>query len=751
MTFSSAYANGPVETAIDASAVTPTQTTSSKVTQLAIPHTTLTATIDGDLSDEIWDAALPISLDIVNSPYDNAPSPVKTAAKIIENGDFLYISFIAQDPNPEKIVAALANRDSRWSDELVGIKLDTANNRRLNYSFLVNPFGVQHDEVYNEMTGDNNRAWDGIWHSFGKITESGYQVEMAVPFHALNFEQSDVEKTWAFELIRVYRRDTSLRISHVPLDKNNNCWLCQYPEMVGFETASADKNLTLTPSFVAGKSQNRDIFAEEPKWQDDSNIEPGLDVRWAIDSNNLLNVTLNPDFSTIETDGGQLQVNQLDALFYEEKRPFFMENAEYFKSNFDLVYTRNIHSPDYGAKFTGANKKHTYGIFLTNDAETNYILPGNTGSSLYTSVKESHSSAAKYRYDVSDDFSVGVINTIRANSDYHNIVTGIDSKFRFDESNSILAQIVHADTKNSSPELARETDQSDYAVKLDLVHESEFWEISGQHQQIGKNFRADLGYMPKADYRQTKIEVARVFYGNENTFWSNASIDFDVHGDYSESGKQLSKGFLTSAAINGPMLSYLEINFQKVDKIGTPDIKGELDGTPYFDEHKTEVFGFMNPTADLYIEGALGKGNKIDYANNRLGDYKELWSKVVYNMTKHLEFDFSFNYGELDADNKGRNGYIEQVADARISYQFDVRSYLKLNLNYYDIEFEPSTSFKTRDKYLTTQLIYAYKLNPQTVFYIGYSDNSYRDDQLKTLTRSERTVFTKVSYAWMPN
>ena len=730
-----------------------------------IPWSSLNADIDGELHDELWLNALTISLDIVNNPWDNLPAPVKTTAKIIENGDYLYIAFIANDPNPEKIIAALADRDSRWGDDLVGIKLDTANNRRLNYSFLVNPFGVQHDQIYNEMTGNSSNAWDGIWQSFGKITASGYQVEMAIPFHILNFESSNHKKTWAFELIRLYPRDSNLRISHVALNRDNACWLCQYPEVIGFEKAQTKKNLTLTPTIVASKNEKRDVYSLDDNWHSDNDIEAGLDVRWGISSDTLVNLTLNPDFSTVESDAAQLSVNKTFSLFYEEKRAFFLENADYFTSNFDLIYTRNIADPDYGAKITGTSGKHTYGFFITNDRQTNFTSPGNISSALQSIDEESHNSAFKYRYDFSADFSVGLINTMRISDNYHNIVTGLDSKYRFDDSNSILAQVVSANTNMSTFYDAQQDRQyHDTALKLELIHQSEYWQLTAQHQNIGKDFQAGLGFMPKADYRQEAVTIKRTFYAeDEQAFWSDANINMKGHIEHDLAGKLLEQNFSASAGFHGPLLSYFEVTLTQAEKLGfnkeqlelSEDIKFE---EKRFSENQTELYAFIQPRNNFYGEASYITGDKIDYINNALGDYQEIWGHVMVNLTDHLELDVDYSYSELDIENS--NSYVEQAANVTISYQFDVRSYLKLNLRYTDIVQTESAnakllledySFKETNKGLASQLIYSYKINPQTLFFLGYSDNRFQDNDLKAFRQEERTFFSKISYAWMAN
>ena len=133
---------------------------------------------------------------------------------------------------------------------------------------------------FNEITGEANDLWDGIWYSYGKITERGYQVEIAIPYNILNFEEDGKEKKWAIELLRIYPRETTLRISHTPLDRDNPCWLCQYPEAVGFANAETGNNIRLTPAVTASKNQTKDIYDPNSQWQDDNDMAAGLDLRW---------------------------------------------------------------------------------------------------------------------------------------------------------------------------------------------------------------------------------------------------------------------------------------------------------------------------------------------------------------------------------------------------------------------------------------------------------------------------------------
>jgi len=767
--------------------------TPDKNTRYQAPSTTQSAVIDGELNDALWQDAIKFDLNLVNDPYENTPSPVKTTAMLIENGEYIYIAFIADDPNPSKIQSFLGDRDTKWGDDIVGIKLDTFNHRRLNYEFFVNALGVQNDSIKNVMTGESNTAWDGIWESYGKITDKGFQVEIAIPYRILNFDAENQTKQWAFELLRMYPRDNRLRISHVPLNRDDACWLCQYPILEGFEQAKVGKNIMLTPALVANRHETRNVYVDQD-WQSENDIEASLDLRWGINSNTLLNLTLNPDFSTVESDAGQLSINKTFSLFFEEKRPFFLENSDYFSSNYDLVYTRNIADPDYGAKLTGTEDKHSYGIFVSHDTETNFIVPGNTSSDIASLGIESHSGSLRYRYDANDDWSIGTIGTFRQADEYHNYVFGLDTKYKLDESNSLTAQLLSSESKYPSqlfkdfcyaegdgaceaPEdvdcnfadcdfseqvLRTKKDNSftDQALKLGFLHESEYWNIALNHQQIGADFRADLGFMPRADYEVSEALVEHYFYGDETSWWTETALYGEWNIKHNEQGELLEKTYAAGIGVDGPMLSYFEYYIYRTDKVGLRHDESVLniDGnTTLFEQDSMYIYGSLQPRPDLYTHFKYEWGDRIDYSNNRLGDHYKFDLNVTYNVTKHLELDYFFTSSQLDAK-PAHNASAEYVYKAalnelRLTYQFDVKSYLKLNLVHSDIERNPDNNpfigVSETNKDLSTQLIYAYKVNPQTVFFLGYSDSSVQDDLLNSLERKERTFFTKISYAWM--
>ncbi|REL35400.1 hypothetical protein DXX92_08560 [Thalassotalea euphylliae] len=737
---------------------------------IAIPHTNLNAVIDGDLSDPVWQQAKVISLDNVTSPYENTPSPVKTEARIIDNGKELLVAFIAHDPNPDKMISSIGERDTKWFDDVVGIIIDPLNNRRLSYNFFVNPYGVQNDETFNEITGLPNELWDGIWHSYGKVTEFGYQVEMAIPYQILNFDENKSIQQWPFELVRIYPREQRLRISSVKLDRDNACWLCQYPMAEGFEQAEIGENLQITPALVASYDEQRDIYDPQSDWQSETDVEASLDLRWGITPKTLFNATLNPDFSTVEADAGQLKVNNKFSLFFDEKRSFFLENQHYFESITDLVYTRNIADPDYGAKLTGSQGSHNFGAFVSHDEETNFILSGNLSANIASLDTESHSGALRYLYDINQDVTLGVISTFRRADDYHNYVTGLDGSYRINGANSLKFQWLASDTEypqdlftqfcrsNCSPNeqvLRSQKDGSfsDNAYQIKYLHDSEYWTLDAQRQWYGEDFRADLGFINRVDYVNDQINVVRSFYQDEQALWSTIDVGSKYAIQHNENGELINREQSFYAFADGPLLSRVELIYVDANKVGLRQDSSNLsiDGnTKRFNEKQWRFFGQLRPNNKTYVslEGTLGE--KIDYDNDRLGDIVELIGNVTWHPNPHLEIDLYHTYSELDADSQ--NVFTANLTDLRLRYYFDVQSSLKLSLVYQDIDYNPDNNplsfFSEQERSLATQLIYAYKLNPHTVFFLGYSDNSFEDDFIGSLKQERRTIFTKISYAW---
>ncbi len=745
---------------------------SNEFTILDIPNIAGEIKVDGVLDDIYWQQAKQLELNYVTRPFENTHPPVTTQVKMFENGDTLYVAFIAQDPKVENLSAFYRDRDGIWSDDLVGIKLDTFNDSRLAYQFFVNPLGIQADAIQNEMTGSESDSWDGIWQSAGKIVAGGYQVEMAIPLRILNFKEGSDKKVWGAELVRFYPREDRLRISNTPLDRNNSCNLCQMGSISGFKQAKQGQNLALVPTLVLGKGQSREP-EESLEWNDSDNQAISLDVKWGITPEISLQATLNPDFSQVEADVAQLSINDTFALFFDEKRTFFLENSDYFSSNYNLVYTRNVAAPDYGAKVTGRIDQHTFGFFVANDESTTFLVPGNLGSSIASFEQESLNLALRYRYDLSEQLSVGWTSTLRDAEGYYNYVNAIDAKYQFTDNDTFRAQLLRSDTQypldlykefcdddcdqddnysETALRLKKPEAFSGSAYRISYDHEERNWNVSMHQNSRSSGIRTDLGFGSLADSQKSAVRGGYNWF-SENTWWNKIRLSGDWDISHNDNSELIEKEAEVSLSMNGQLQSYFKINFLKRDKVGLRDDPSQLsitNNSTLFTEQQSSFYFEMRPSRSWYISTFARYGDHIDYDNNRLGKQWFVRPTINWSIGKSLQFKLRHTFQDLDVDNQQL--FTAKLSDFRATYQFNQRQFLRLILVYSDIERNPQNytfDVDASSKGLGTQILYSYKLNPLTKFFVGYSDSAYQDDVLTSLTKNERSVFMKFSYAWL--
>ena len=218
-----------------------------------LPHTGAEITIDGIIDDAGWADANRFDVDIETRPGENTPSPVKTVAFLVEDGENLYVAFDAKDPDATKIRAYLRDRDSAWNDDFVGIAIDTYGDERRAFEFFVNPLGVQMDLTNDDVNKNEDASWDAIWDSAGRISDSGFVVEIRIPLSQLRFPRVDGKQTWGIDLLRFYPRDHRYRLSNNEQNRNVNCYLCQLQKIQGLENAEPGRDLEIAPTLTASR------------------------------------------------------------------------------------------------------------------------------------------------------------------------------------------------------------------------------------------------------------------------------------------------------------------------------------------------------------------------------------------------------------------------------------------------------------------------------------------------------------------
>lgn len=710
-----------------------------------LAHINKNIDVDGVLNEPHWQQATRVAVNYQDEPNEKGTPPVKTDAYIYDDGHNLYVAFVAYDTDPSKIRAALRDRDTLWQDDNVGLVIDTFNDERTGYEFYVNPLGAQGDiRMTDTDEWVSDLSWDAIWDSAGTINDHGYVVEMRIPFKALRFAQNQADSTWGFSMMRNYQRDVLYQLSSTGFDRDIKCSLCQFDKITGFNNLAPSKNLQLTPTLTALRNDQK---TQVPgAWDNgDVNTEVGLDLRWGVTKDAVINATINPDFSQVETDSLELDVNTTYSIYYAEKRPFFLDGASYFKSNlFELLYTRTIAEPNIGAKLTGKTDSHSYALMFADDDNSNVLLPSNQGSGFASLNDKTKAAVARYQYDIGQQGTIGVTSTHRESSDYHNTVLSVDGSYWFNQSDTLNYQIAHADTNNSqflvdNYNLAES--QSDMAYALKLTRDKRDYKLYATYDNIGEDYRTDLGYQEKVDYEKVGFGGGQTWYGDEHDMLTTWSYTADWDKTWAQNGDLLEEEYEGYMTFQGQK--------QSVFELGLLNRYENYNGN-FYNQNIGYLYTAFRPTKDLRLSLYAEYASRIDYTNEQLGDVLTTQSQAVWDINNHWQLDVRHNYSHLD-DYQGRRVFTANLVDFRLYYKFSMRAMLKLILQFEDIDRNEDAYFyqvSEINKDYGSQLVYSYKINAQTLFYLGYSDKGYQDDSLKSIERDQRTFFTKVSYAW---
>ncbi len=383
-----------------------------------IPRLESAVKIDGNLDEPVWSRATRLTGFWQYQPVDGRLAEEQTEVRVWYAADAIYFGVIAYDRNPRGIRATVADRDNIDNEDHVVLDLDTFHDRRRAFFFGVNPLGAQTDGVRSEgsgqvsslIPGSTDKNPDFTWDSKGRITERGFEVEIRIPFKSLRYPGSNPQ-SWGFNVTRVVQR-TGYTDTWTDVRRANASFLGQEGALGGLHDMHHGVTVEAQPFVTATLAGARDAVTQDFV-REDLNPDAGLNLRLGF-SSYALDATMNPDFSQVESDEGQVTVNERFALFFPEKRPFFLEGIELFGSPQTLVYTRRIVNPKAGAKFTGKF--------------------GQLGVAHLTALDETGASDAwfnitRLRRDFGRNSIAGVTFTNRDQTDNHNRVLAGDFRY----------------------------------------------------------------------------------------------------------------------------------------------------------------------------------------------------------------------------------------------------------------------------------------------------------------------------------
>jgi len=707
-----------------------------------VPKINSSINVDAILDETFWQKAVKIDANIEVGPGDNIEAPVKTEVLMVYNDTHIYVAFVAYDPDPQQIRARFCDRDNIWDDDWILILFDTFNDQRRTYDYGCNPLGIQTDFIETPTGGGGE--WDAIWDSDGRITEDGYIVEMAIPFSSLSFPDSKENQVWGFDAVRSYPRSVRHHIGVFPRDRNNNCYMCQSEKLIGFAGALPGKNIELDPTVNVLRSQKRRDGTSGPFIDKEEKYDFGLTAQWGITPNMTLSGTVNPDFSNIEADILQLDINNQFALYYPEKRTFFLESSDFFSTPYDAIHTRTLADPTWGIKLSGKEGIHSLGFFSAQDNITNFLVPGREGSNSESLNKKSHGTALRYKADVSESSNLGALFSDREGDDYFNRMAGIDGDIKFTKKDRFMFQVLQSQTQYPDTIVnnfdQKEKDFSGNAYYAYYRHSTKKYNFYGKHKQVDDAFRADLGFISQAGYMYSEFGGQYRWREDPGHWynWLSLSASYDYKRDIQNN--LLHRVISANFNYEGPMQSHASLY-------------GEYGSDRYNDKTFKNILWLsgcagIRPSSLLFAHLSWRYGDQIDFANTRLGTRYQLHPSIELLLGLHLRMELNYTWETLNID--ADRLYTANASRMKFTYQFTKRMFLRAIFQYLD--YDRNTSLYVDDvdaetQTLFSQFLFSYKINPHTVFFLGYSDNYY-GDQLINFTQTNRTLFTKLGYAF---
>ena len=410
-----------------------------KLSPVRIPRIETPPVIDGKLNEEIWKQAAVFKDFYQTAPGDNIAPSKPTIAYMAYDAENLYIAFYCYD-EPDKIRATIAKRDGVFGEDNVRVHLDTYDDQRRAFVLGFNPLGIQQDGIYTEG-GNVDFSVDVVMESKGVIVSDGWTLEVKVPFKSLRYSAGK-GKNWGIHVSRNIDRFNDEFDSWMPQDPNISSWLAQEGKITGLENIKVERTLELVPSITLSETgRRRATFPTSSGRFVNGGIDNdiGLNLKFNITPNITFDAAFNPDFAEIEADALVVTTNQRFPIFFQEKRPFFLEGADIFQSPLQPFYSRTIVDPDIATKLTGKVGKNTFGFLIASDnapgnySEDELLSPTQRLRAAEFLKKNATFAVARVKRDFGKENNIGFFGTARMFPEQRNFVGGFDGKIRWND------------------------------------------------------------------------------------------------------------------------------------------------------------------------------------------------------------------------------------------------------------------------------------------------------------------------------
>ena len=734
--------------------------------------------IDGNLDDAIWQRATRITEFVQQSPLEGQPATEDTEVYIAYDDEHLYFGLYAHYSQPSMMRANRVDRDQAFfGDDLISVYFDTFLDQQRAYVFSVNGYGVQNDSILEARGGGGggrggpgggggrggggfgrggfsgvrwgDRSWDALYETGGNVVDDGWTAEMAIPFKSLRYPSNPTHR-WGFQIARRIRgKDETVVWS--PMSRDVSGLLPQMGVLDGLSDLSTSRNLEILPTATAIRVDTLDRSAGG--LSQEQQPEGGVNLKYGVTSNLTLDVTYNPDFSQIESDRPQIEVNQRFPLFYPEMRPFFLEGQEIFNmpGPVNFVHTRTIVDPRYGGKLTGKVGNTTLGVLVANDE-----APGNLGDAYRDSDfrygKTADVVIGRVRYDLYAESHIGAIVTDREFLGGYSRLGGLDGNFRLSDATSIGFRAITSQNRDCGSwggegclDAFDDTAGNMFDVGLRSNGRNLTYFVAGY--TIDPEFDTAVGFVRRRDI---KAGIGNVGYRWWPESWLiNWGPSFSYNRNWSF--ENVLEDEMANAGVNFSFAKNIRVNAGYSRDM-------ERFGGINFDKEYYSLGGNVSTLREFTVGGFFSYGDQVRYdlanpANSFLGTGGRGGVFMSIRPFSRLQSQININTSNLIDPFSDTEIFDVKIYRALTTFQFTDRLLLRNILEY-----------NTFQRTMGANVLFTYRINSGTVFFIGYDDRYQQGDLIfdstnsqyaylgnpvfytTDLMRTNRAFFTKISY-----
>lgn len=700
-------------------------------------------TIDGLLDDEAWQQTpMPTGQWLSYNPLYGDSITQQTTVWITYDAEFMYFAFKCDDPEPKRIRTSITRRDNAWPDDWVGLSLDALGSGQIAYHMMVNPSGVQMD-MLQTVAGGEDSSVDWVWDSAGRLTETGYAVEIRLPLQSVRFRGGNDVKMGVLFWRRISRIGVS--VSWPAMEPGR--WVFEKHAALIFPDIQPRLPRQVIPSTTYSRSQARDTPSAWAKA--DGQGDFGVTTKMGLSPTITLDATVNPDFSQVESDAFQVQVNQRFPVFFSERRPFFMEGAGIFSlagqgddnSLQYAVHTRRIVDPIFGAKLTGNVGRVTFATLSAVDQQPGRSLedaddPLHPGSVHPDSGRERVFNIARAQYSLGPNNYAGAIVTDTEFAGGHNRVIGSDLAYRVSKNQRISGFVLGSRSR------APRTDESKSGVAAVASYSYSTMPLGiyGAVEHYDRGFQMDTAFLNRVGLTSGWTFVERNFYPDKAKYpWFRKFTGFT----FVQGGRDRIAGGNELFVLPGLRFNFTRQGFLRVDR----SFGFETWANRRFDRGRWRAFGEAQILRWLSINGEFNQGLAVFY--DPLDPYpgRSRDSRAGFTLQPNGRFSQRLEYRRVafDRESTGERVYDLDIVNSRTTYQF-TRSFFLRALVQYD---------SSRSQVLT-DFLSSYELRPGTVVFVGYGSLIERREFVDgrwianegTYQTSRRGLFFKASYLY---